>query len=412
MLGLSIADIFSSVAFGLTTLPLPKELPFEHPEFYGPRLGNAETCAAQGFFKMFGFSAGLSYNVSLFIYNTCTIVFRMQEKNIVKYIEPYILHLLPILTGLWASVSPLVYDFYHPTMDNPGCLVDLDEQNSNIEAFKMLSISFVISSLAKILVIIICSIKMIRRVFTVDKALSRPRMFARTSRMTPAGLNVANGTLKNTKVVLVHSFAYLLAFLLTCGTVVTREIIDPDSPFLAKVSFILVPSQGFFNFLIFISHKVYNYRRVHTDTSRLEVVKMLLRGCGQEPVLFSRISIVHMFDEERNMDVEVYDERDNIEHFHIASLPQSSAHLQVDNESERDDEMSGFSFPTEQKSNDDGKVSESSNDGRESRKFSQGNLATGVTVLTSSLTVPGDSFVNKGSFVDKGDEGGIDTNTV
>ena len=408
MLGLSIADIFSSVALGLTTLPLPKELPFEHPPYYGIRLGNSQTCTAQGFFLSFGFSAGLSYHVSLFLYNTCTIVFRMQEKNIGKYVEPFLLHLLPIATGLWSSISPLKYNLYNPNKRNPGCLVTLDEQNSNIEAFKILATSFVMSSLAKITVRIICSIMIVRRVFSVEKALSRPRMFARTSRMIP-GLNVVKRSLQNTKVVLVHSFAFLLAFLLTFGTTVTRFIVDVESPFLAKLSFILVPSQGFFNFFIFISHKVYNYRRVHTDLSRLEVVKMLLHGCEQEPVLFSRISIVQMFDE-RGIDVEVSDERDNIEHFHIRieenSLPpHSSAHLQVDNESERDDDISGFSFPTEQRSNN-GKISQSSNDGRESKIFSQSNPATGVTELSSSIPAPDCSL-------DKREEiSSIDGNTV
>ena len=334
MLGLSIADIFSSVAFGLTTLPLPKELPFDHPPFYGKRLGNTQTCAAQGFFLSFGFSAGLSYHVSLFLYNTCTIVFRMQEKKIVKYVEPLVLHLLPVATGLWSSIGPLVYKLYNPNKRNPDCLVALDEQNSNIDAYKMLVASFLISSLKKIAVIVICSILIIRRVFTVEKALTRPRVFAHSPMMT-LGWDVINGSLQNTKVVLVNSFAFLLAFLLTFGTTVIRHTLDKESQFLACLSFVLVPSQGFFNFLIFISHKVYSYRRVHRDISWLDVVKKLLKGCGQEPVLFSRISIVRIFDERRGINVEVSDERDNTELFHIGRVenilpPHSSAHLQVD----------------------------------------------------------------------------------
>ena len=404
MLGLSIAGIFSSLSYGLTTLPLPKELPFDHPPYFGIRLGNTQTCEAQGFFYMFGFSAGLSYHVSLFIYNTCTIVFNMQEKNIIKCVEPYFLHLFPIVTGLYSSISPLVYKLYNPTKKNPSCLVALDEQNSNIKVFKILAASSVISVITRILVIIICSILITRKVFKLEKALSHPGMYLRSPSLNP-GLNAANKSLQNTKVVFVHALAFLLAFLFTFGTIVIRFIYSQESLLLANLSFVLVPSQGLFNFVIFISHKVYNFCRVHRDMSSLDVIKMLLHRCEQEPVLFTRISMVQMFDDERRgMDVQISDEKDNNELIHVEfgenSLPtHSSAHLQLDDESERDHNISGFSCATEPRlSNDDEELGQRND--RESILTNQGNATIGSFIELSPTSSTPDNFLDRRDEID------------
>ena len=114
MVGMSCADIISSIAVGLSTLPMPSKLPYDPPiEFKGNRLGTIATCEAQGFCFVFGFVAVFNYNVMLSLYNACAIAFRMEEDRIVKRVEP-ILHILPVALGLSMAIPALLLELYNP----------------------------------------------------------------------------------------------------------------------------------------------------------------------------------------------------------------------------------------------------------------------------------------------------------
>lgn len=67
VLGISIFDLVGSVAWGLSTLPIPKydEYGRETP-IYGA-MGNDATCTAQGFLLQLNFTA-VFYNISLSTY--------------------------------------------------------------------------------------------------------------------------------------------------------------------------------------------------------------------------------------------------------------------------------------------------------------------------------------------------------
>lgn len=115
MFGMSCADIISSIAVGLSTLPMPAELPYDPPqEFKGTRLGTIATCEAQGFCVAFGLVAAFTYNVMLSFYNACAIAFRMEEERIVKRVEPF-LHIFPVALALGCAVPVLMMDLYNPT---------------------------------------------------------------------------------------------------------------------------------------------------------------------------------------------------------------------------------------------------------------------------------------------------------
>lgn len=61
---------------------------------------------------------------------------------------------------------------------------------------------------------------------------------------------------------------------------------------LFRLKLVFTPLQGFFNLLIFVAHKVYNYRRVHPSTKRRTILFMLFFAPTEEPVLISRLSLV------------------------------------------------------------------------------------------------------------------------
>lgn len=108
MFGMSIADILGSIAMALTTLPMPRD---GVPDFgwVGTRIGNRDTCTIQGFFFLTGFVCMFGYNMTLCLYNTLAIVYRMREHNIVKYAEPFF-HIVPVGMALGMAIPLLITD--------------------------------------------------------------------------------------------------------------------------------------------------------------------------------------------------------------------------------------------------------------------------------------------------------------
>ena len=121
--GMSCADIMSSVAMALTTIPLPKSLPndiieleadfVDYDNWAGMKLGNVQTCSAQGFFFTFGILAMYVYNLMLCVYYVCALVFHTKEKLIIRRVEPA-LHMFPITLGLGRALNFLFFNAYNP----------------------------------------------------------------------------------------------------------------------------------------------------------------------------------------------------------------------------------------------------------------------------------------------------------
>ncbi len=132
---------------------------------------------------------------------------------------------------------------------------------------------------------------------------------------------------RNTKIIIVQALAYIGSFLFSLLFPLLRSQIGFykgrvmgifSHKLLEQLALVFMPLQGFFNALIFISHKIYNYRRVNEDVSRFEVLKLLFRGSMDEPVLLSRISRIDILAGDEGADVEVADE-DGVEEIHITA---------------------------------------------------------------------------------------------
>ena len=123
MFGMSVFDMFGSIAMALTTLPMPRE--DEVIKYYnvvGTRLGTTQTCTIQGFMFWFCAQGTFLYNVTLCIYYVAAIFWRLDGLTIRKYLEPF-LHLIPIGIGLGIAILPLIYDLYNPSPWAPWCSV-------------------------------------------------------------------------------------------------------------------------------------------------------------------------------------------------------------------------------------------------------------------------------------------------
>jgi len=101
MVGLSLADIFLSLAISFGTIPSPMG-PYA-AEF---ARGNTSTCDAQGFFYLFGTASAPLYSITLQLYFLLRIKYNLAKEKLVKNVEPF-LHAAPIVYGLIAAIVPL-----------------------------------------------------------------------------------------------------------------------------------------------------------------------------------------------------------------------------------------------------------------------------------------------------------------
>lgn len=101
LLGLSVCDIFYSIAVLLGTLPIPAYVNDEEPTVYLAR-GNDQTCAAQGFFVQANITSPL-YNASLSVYYVAVVKFGWKEDRL-KRVRLWF-HVVPISIGLGTAIA-------------------------------------------------------------------------------------------------------------------------------------------------------------------------------------------------------------------------------------------------------------------------------------------------------------------
>lgn len=382
MFGMSCADILGSVAMGLTTLPMPSELQEgdEDINYAGTRLGNEKTCQVQGFFVNFGLMCMLIYNGSLCFYYACIIAFRMGETTVKCKVEPF-LHIVPVASALVLALHPLIRDTYRATGYTAWCFT------SAIHSKKSAEVRIVIISLLP-LTMFTCLLLVVRKVRIIQREL---KSIVPSEIMNEYNFSLQSGVIRrtdmnnkrsskkrfdeystgandetahsqcidndeiahllrqvkqahqNSKVVFLQALAYIISFLVVLSGPLINSIIENYT--IMRISAFLVPLQGFFNVAIFVSHKIWNYRRVNKNISRCDVFKLLLKG-SEEPVLLSRISLVHYDRTQRRINLLVEDENEKSE----IQLNMSGSGMNVQTNEEESDDRGLSGFDTSQKS--------------------------------------------------------------
>ena len=131
MVGLSTTDIFSSTAMALTHLPFPRpglSPCIDQYSYQGLRLGNTQTCTAQGFFLVFGQLSTYAYNAALSIYFACAIYFKLKKRTMQNRVEP-VLHLVAVVVPFSLALTPLVDENYNPTAEREYLLKTLKKDH-------------------------------------------------------------------------------------------------------------------------------------------------------------------------------------------------------------------------------------------------------------------------------------------
>ena len=319
MFGLSIADVMGSVSIALTSLPMPSYMPREEEFGYywaGTRIGNTSTCNAQGFFATFGVVSMISYNGSLCIYYFFTLVLNISEIKIKKYFEKLWFHACPITMGLTFAVIPLFYDLYNPALANVSwcfpqpypfeCLtLPLDLQAGSIPCVRGDKdvANYIMTGLGILLVFYL--ITMIGTFMAIIFKVNRTERILRTVLRNLYGdreeFRRRVESRHASQVILIQSFAYITASLTSLLPLVIRALsrIDVDHRdgfrtfiIFDKVVLMLFPLQGFFNLLIFVSHKVYSRVKSDDEISILKALYNIFFASEPEPCYFSRITLV------------------------------------------------------------------------------------------------------------------------
>jgi hypothetical protein len=256
-----------------------------------------------------------TYNLMLCVYYFCTIYLNMRGSNIKKRVEPF-LHVLPVMIGLSLALAPLPFNLYNPSMAAYAwcgpvpypyeCYLYPEEVDCIRGNPKMMEVTHdlvaVLSAVVMSLIILILLL-VIKKIMQTDRMLRQlsDRLQGRT--LVVSRLQQALNFQRNSKAAIIQAMAYIITvllcilpgFLLSSGAVVTvggSRQEQKVAEAVRKMMLLLLPLQGFFNCIIFVSHKVYNYRRVHENTSICQVLQLLLFTSAHEPTLVSRISMV------------------------------------------------------------------------------------------------------------------------
>lgn len=117
LLGLSVCDVISSIAFGLSPFLLPKETSIRVWA-----IGSDSSCSFLGFMTQFGFSSVL-YNGFLSFYYLLTVRYGVKRPRFAKRYEPWF-HGVAILFPLITAVVGAFMGFYSELQLGVGCWVN------------------------------------------------------------------------------------------------------------------------------------------------------------------------------------------------------------------------------------------------------------------------------------------------
>jgi len=316
MLCLSVSDIAASVGITLTTLPMPKPKDDQYVDLFnyaGKRIGNRETCTAQGFIIFTGLFISFSYHVSLWVYYLCTIRYKMDADTISRRVEPY-LHLFSITVPPIMGCFPLARGLYNPVPDRPTCNVSIHPEICVKEPYKEFIkcthgseedlpylvglIIFTLVALALgFLVTVICMCLIFHSIFSEDKRLKAyEQMYRNTPRSSNNAANTDNFQLskanfEKTKIIAKQCASYLIFWILTWLFPILNMAMK-RSQVVLTLYVIFTPLQGFWSFIIFSYNKVYTICQSQRDCTYFTAFKMIFTTSRYPEILVTNLTLV------------------------------------------------------------------------------------------------------------------------
>lgn len=410
MFGMSVTDILGSIAIGLTTIPMPRQEITENEDSYSlhegsTKLGNDFTCAAQGFFIYFGLMCMYMYNASLWTYYAYSIASDMSEERIQRRVEPF-LHLIPlVLTTLMASMPFFISTGgYVASNERPFCTMhDTSQDIPTVDNALPLPMRVLfIGCIMSVFVVAFTSFGLIiHKVWWTKRNLRQQS----TNNSSPDNeeekeekeddenmhATVSEVDLrKNVTAVLMQASAYILSYTTSTFLVLLSLGKRNEQSTLIKIAAVLLSAQGFFNCVIFISHKIYTFKQIDRNVRICTILWMLLRGYD-EPIIFTRISMVNVGITTTSPSV----------HYPALRLPDrfvnsaeggtdNESGLQMHNGSKNDisENLSGFDLASIHTKNFDDAVDINSESGRHNMNMYSGCSRNDVSVNSNGFDTP------------------------
>eukprot|EP00979_Chaetoceros_neogracilis_P014948 scaffold5132_cov215-Chaetoceros_neogracile.AAC.4 len=307
MVFMSIADMLSSFAISLTTIPMPKDVN-EVYSFDGNSYGTVVTCEIQAITYVLGIRLSAGASICLSVYYLLTIRYHVSHEVITRCVEPTFL----IVTLLVAIIRPIFLllrrQLYNPTPlmswctmgefplgcsedDGEGCI--RGQEGATAKARTL--IWFQLATLT--ILQVVCLVSIVATVYTRDKEQAQKELLnidsshqsieevsrrdagevqhQEVEEESDASLQHNNGAnhIQDTRMIVKHAIMYAVAFVVTNFPV---PQLYSDSTILVILTLTFRPLQGFFNALIFISQKVYIIRQADEDLTFCKALKRII----------------------------------------------------------------------------------------------------------------------------------------
>jgi hypothetical protein len=327
MVCMSIADMISSFAISLTTLPMPKDVN-EVYNFDGSSYGTVVTCEIQAFTYVLGISLSAGASLCLSVYYLLTIRYHVSHRVITRYVEPTFFILTLLMGAIPQIFTTLRRQLYNPTPlmtwcvvsefphgcsdDGEGCIRGQEGATAKAKTL----VWFQVASLTILQVVCLGSI--VATVYTRDKKQAQKELLniygsnqsepkyeeelqpasieevswrdhqgkvqhQEVEKLSDTPLRHNNGAnhIQDTRMIVKHAIMYAVAFI---GTNFF-PILSPDSTILAILTITFRPLQGFFNALIFISQKVYIIRQADEDLTFYKALNKIIMSPSVVPAI-------------------------------------------------------------------------------------------------------------------------------
>jgi len=302
MVGLSLADIFLSLAISFGTIPSPKEFARD-VEF---ARGNTATCDVQGFVYLFGAAAAPLYSLSLQLYFLLRIKYDMAIEKLVKNVEPF-LHAVPIVYGLIAAIVPLslgsintfgwgsCYITAHPF----GCRgtvskdIGLNEDNECTRGVMVNPrlLRWVIFGIPYILIFLSLCVTSWMMYSAMRESELRTSFIPSDPTLRASWIQEMR-IHKNSQKLLKRAFAYLAAFALSFIMIMIFTIIlfaGQYSSIYTLVVCLFYPLHGLYNLIVFLWPKVMKLREKYDNLSLLQSVIITIRTYDHPAPTYNRV---------------------------------------------------------------------------------------------------------------------------
>lgn len=361
MFFVSFWDIISSAAIALTTWPMPKDTiyPFE-----GKMYGTIATCEAQAFLKFLGLGYVTLGCATLNVYYVCSIRYSMSEERIKKVVLPIMFAIATAISVslvttllLGDNLNPQPHDFGCSANDYPKFCSILtsvecirgDASSLTWHGFVRNITYYILITLAIIIIASMCLVILTsyrtemaaisskqkndalktrrgneeikssaRDDFYTDDISISDSAVARMQEDAKSASPQGRPLLANTIIVSRQAGMYVGAFIITwVFTIMSFGMEDNWSVQILKCIF--QPLQGFFNFLIFMYHKIHNVRRCNKDFGFARALKFVFQSPSEVPrMLLSKIDLVK--EEERMSSVKSHSDPSSTDSKHLSDL--------------------------------------------------------------------------------------------